>query len=125
MVVVQMASSPFFGGPERQMLELALTLPASHRSVFVLFPDKGKSEAFRRRLLDHGLEAIVLTRDAPHVPAMVSELAGRLRDLGADVVCCHGYKADLVGLLGARRAGVPVVAVSHGWTAATGKVRLY
>src|SRR5438034_1247997 len=102
MVVMQMASSPFFGGTERQMLELALALPASYRSVFVLFPDKGKSEAFRRRLLDHGLEVLVLARDTPHILAMVSELAGRLRDLSADVVCCHGYKADLVGLPGAR-----------------------
>jgi glycosyltransferase involved in cell wall biosynthesis len=40
------------------------------------------------------------------------------------VLCCNGYKPNLVGLLAARRAGVPVVAVSHGWTAATWKVRL-
>jgi glycosyltransferase involved in cell wall biosynthesis len=125
MVVVQVASSPFFGGPERQMLELAVALPGSHRSVFVLFADRGKSEHFRRQLRDRGLEVLVLARDTPHLSAMVGELTRRLGELGADVLCCHGYKADLVGLLAARRAGVPVVAVSHGWTAATWKVRLY
>lgn len=125
MVVVHLTTSPFFGGPERQMLGLALSLPAAYRSVFVLFPDKGKSEAFRRQLLGHGLETIVLVRDTPHIPAMVRDLAQRLRDLGAGVLCCHGYKADLVGLLAARRAGVPVISISHGWTAATLKVWFY
>ena len=56
---------------------------------------------------------------------MVRELAGRLREWDADVLCCHGYKADVVGLMAARRAGVPVIAMSHGWTAETWKVRVY
>ena len=38
---------------------------------------------------------------------------------------CHGYKADLVGRPAARLAGIPVVAVSRGWTGKTFKVRWY
>jgi hypothetical protein len=30
------------------------------------------------------------------------------------VLCCYGYKADLVGLLAARWVGIPVVAVAQG-----------
>jgi glycosyltransferase involved in cell wall biosynthesis len=56
---------------------------------------------------------------------MVRELACRLRDSDTDIVCCHGYKADIVGLFAARRVGVPVIAMSHGWTAETWKVRVY
>ena len=41
------------------------------------------------------------------------------------MLCCSGYKPDLIGWLAARRAGVPVVAIAHGWTAATCKVRFY
>jgi glycosyltransferase involved in cell wall biosynthesis len=125
MRIVHLATSPFFGGPERLMLELTRCLPESCRSAFVLFPDKGKSQAFRQVLLDQGQETITLTRDTPHLPAMVRELASRLREWGADVLCCHGYKADIVGLRAARRAGVPVIAMSHGWTAETWKVRAY
>jgi len=125
MNILHLATSPFFGGPERQMLGEALNHSGIFRSVFVLFPDKGKSAEFRRQLQTHGLETSVLTRDRPHVAAMVQELALRLGELGASLVCCHGYKADLVGLLAARRAGVPVMAVSHGWTAETWKVRVY
>ena len=125
MTIVHLATSPFFGGPERLMLGLALALRGACRSAFVLFADRGKSRAFRRQLLDHGMETITLDHDTPHLPAMVRELTGRLREWDADVLCCHGYKADVVGLLAARRAGVPAIAMSHGWTAETWKVRVY
>jgi glycosyltransferase involved in cell wall biosynthesis len=125
MVVVQLTTSPFFGGPERQLLGEALNYRHVVRTVFVLFPDKGKSREFQSQLLSYGLETMVLTRDTPHVLAMVQEVARHLRDLGADLLCSHGYKANVVGLLAARRAGVPVITVSHGWTGATWKLRAY
>jgi glycosyltransferase involved in cell wall biosynthesis len=125
MVVAQLTSSSFIGGTERQMLGLALSLPASCRSIFVLFRDQHRSELFRNQLLGHGLETAVLARDTPFLPTMVGELAGRLEALGASVLCCHGYKSDIVGLLAARRVGVPVISVSHGWTSANLKVRIY
>jgi glycosyltransferase involved in cell wall biosynthesis len=125
MVILHLATSPFFGGPERLMMGLVRSLPASCRSDFVLFADHGKSQAFRRQLLEHGLDTITLTRDTPHLRAMVRELTCHLRERRVDVVCCHGYKADVVGLLAARRVGVPVIAMSHGWTAETWKVRIY
>jgi glycosyltransferase involved in cell wall biosynthesis len=40
-------------------------------------------------------------------------------------VCCHGYKANLLGRIAARRCGIPVVAVSRGWTGESWRVRLY
>jgi glycosyltransferase involved in cell wall biosynthesis len=125
MNLIHLATSPFFGGPERLMLGLTQAMPDSCRTAFLLFLDRGKSQAFRRRLLEDGLEAATLAHDMPRLPAMVREVAGRLRDRAADVLCCHGYKADIIGLLAARRAGVPVIAVSHGWTAETWKVRGY
>lgn len=125
MIVVQLMTSGFYGGPERLILGLTENLPPPTRSVFVLFSDNGKSCAFLRVLLDQKQEAVTLAHDTPHLPGMVRELAGRLRGWGVDVLCCHGYKADVVGLLAARRARVPVMAMSHGWTAETWKVRVY
>ena len=125
MIIVQLLTSPFFGGPERLVLGLTQSLAPSFRSRFVLFPDRGKSQAFRRQLVEHGLETATLTFDTPHLAAMVRELTSWLREWDADVLCCHGYKADIVGLLAAHRAGVPVIAMSHGWTAETWKVRVY
>ena len=53
------------------------------------------------------------------------EVAAELNRLGADVLCCHGYKAAVLGRVAARRRGIAAVAVSRGWTAESLKVRFY
>jgi len=125
MIVVQLVASPFFGGPERQMIGLATALLPDVRTVFCLYRNRGKSQEFRGKLEENGLEYHVLDHDTPHLWSMVSELAKRLRSMSADVLCCHGYKADVVGLLATRRLGLPIVSVSRGWTWETWRVRLY
>src|SRR4051794_26300384 len=116
MTVVHLTASTFVGGPEHQMLGLARALPAGYRSAFLSFREGGRCEAFLEAARGLGCEAAALEHDTPRFGAAVRELAGHLRRLGADVVCTHGYKSDLLGLPAARRAGVPIVAVSRGWT---------
>lgn len=125
MNVVHLTASPFFGGPERQMLGLALALPDEHRSIFMSYSERGLCRPFLERLSREGFEAIELRHNAPRMSSAVKEVTGHLRRFRADVLCCHGYKPDIFGLLAARRVGIPAVAVSRGWTAATLKVRLY
>src|SRR4051794_4226685 len=124
MVVVHLIASPFLGGPERQLLGLIACLPESYRSALLSFAEGGRC----RPLLDEarrlGFEAVELEQNAPRYRAAVREVAGHLRRLGAEVLCCHGYKPDILGWQAAHRAGIPVVAVFRGWTAATLKVRL-
>src|SRR4051794_25416956 len=125
MVIVHLRASTLFGGPERQMLGLALCLPAGHRSVFVAFDEGGRGQEFLAEVRRHAFEARTLVHDTPHLRAAVRELASLLRSLGADVVCSHGYKADLLGLPAAHRASLPIVAVARGWTGESPKVRIY
>src|SRR5581483_5744516 len=72
-----------------------------------------------------GFTGLRLARDTPHLLAARRELTGLLRDLRADVLLCHGYKANLVGRHAARKAGVPAVAVARGWTGQDFRVRCY
>ncbi len=123
--VVHLTASTHFGGPERQMLGLARSLPRTHRSAFLLFDEGGRHRPFLAELFRQGVEAEALKNDTPHFHAAIRELAGHLRRLRADVLCCHGYKSNLLGRPAARRAKVPVVAVSRGWTGENFKVRLY
>lgn len=125
MRVAHLTASPFFGGPERQMLGLALSLPAEVQSVFLSFPERGLCRAFLSELHRHHLTAEALTHNAPHCFAAIRELADKLRQHRIDLVCCHGYKPNLLGRPAARRLGIPAIAVSRGWTQATWKVRLY
>lgn len=124
MVIVHLMASPFFGGPERQMLGLALHLSTPFQNVFLSFPERGLCRAFLDEVRKHGLEGIALEHNYPRVWRAVAEVANHLRRLRADVLTCSGYKPDLLGCWAARRVGIPVVSVSHGWTSATWKVRL-
>ncbi|HXG11934.1 MAG TPA: glycosyltransferase [Gemmataceae bacterium] len=125
MNVVHLTSSRFYGGPERQMLGLALALPGEYRSVFISFAEEGHCHAFLDMVRRHGFEALALRHDTPRLVAAWGELCGELRRRQADILCCHGYKANLVGRPAARRVGIPVIAVSRGWTGEGFRVRLY
>ncbi|MFL5242848.1 MAG: glycosyltransferase [Gemmataceae bacterium] len=122
---MHLTSSTFFGGPERQMLGLARTLSGRCSSVFCSFSENGRCFPFLEEARRLGFTALALKHDTPHLWAATREIMGRLRNFGPDVLCCQGYKADLLGLIAARLSGVPVIAVSRGWTAESRKVRFY
>jgi glycosyltransferase involved in cell wall biosynthesis len=125
MNIVHLTASALYGGPERQMLGLGAALAGECRSVFLSFAEGGRCRAFLDEAREQGFEAAALEHDTPHLRAAARELAGHLRRTEADVLLCNGYKAGLVGRVAARREGVPVVAVSRGWTAENWKVRVY
>lgn len=125
MHVVHLTASTFFGGPERQMLGLAENLPGDCRTTFVSFAEGGRCAAFLDTARGRGFDAHALANDTPHLRAAVRESASLLRAISADVLLSHGYKPNIVGRIAARRARVPVVAVSRGWTGESLKVRLY
>src|SRR5262245_56400582 len=124
MRIVHLMASPFYGGPERQMLGLARHLPAEYESIFVSFAEDGRCAALMDQVRKHGFEGHVLESNAPYLRRAAAETARLLRRLDAEVLCCSGYKPDIVGWWAARQIGIPAVSVSHGWTAATWKVRV-
>src|SRR5438105_1016139 len=125
MHVVHLMASPFVGGPERQVLGLARHLPATVRTSFLSFSERGLARPFLEEARRQGYEATELQRNTPRFTACIREVAENLRRTRADLLCCSGYKPDLIGWRAARRVGIPVVAIAHGWTAATLKVRFY
>jgi glycosyltransferase involved in cell wall biosynthesis len=122
---VHLTASTFYGGPERQMLGLARHLPAGIQASFLSFAEGGRCRPFIGMARHHGFEAHTLKSDTPHLFAAVSELTSQLERLQADVVCCHGYKANLLGRRAAHHLKIPAVAVARGWTGESLKVRLY
>ena len=125
MNVVCLTSSTAFGGPERQMLgwrrpSRVATVARSCRSRREAAVPSSSAMAGRQ-----GFTAEALAHDTPHLFAATRELTAWLGNLEADVLLCQGYKADLIGRVAARRAGVPVAAVLRGWTRESLKVRCY
>ena len=124
MNVVHLTDSPFFGGPERQMLGLAVSLPPSIRTRILCFRDHASSAPFLAKLEAAGVSARMVSHANPHFASMIRDIASELRAQRADVLVCHGYKADVIGWVAAHLSGVPVISVSRGWTGHTWKVRL-
>ena len=125
MIVTHLTASTFFGGPERQMLGLAEALAPEDRSVLVSFAEGGRCREFVQAARRRGFPAHALAHDTPRLRAAARELTELLGRVGADVLCCHGYKANLLGRVAARRLGIPAVAVARGWTGESLRVRAY
>ncbi len=125
MRIAHLTASTFFGGPERQMLGLAKSLAPDVESAFLSFSESGQCHAFLSKVGKEGFEGIALKSDTPHLWSAIGELCDEFKRLGVQVVCCHGYKANLLGRIAARRVGIPVVAVARGWTGECLKVRCY
>ena len=123
MRVVHLMASPFYGGPERQMLGLARHLPSEVESVFLTFAERGLAQPFLDEVKRYGYEGKSLTHNSPRFLACIREIAYELRRVKADLLCCSGYKPDILGWRAARRIGIPVVSISHGWTSASWRVR--
>ena len=123
--IAHLTASPFFGGPERQMIGLASAMPESCTSTFLCLMEGGKAHSFVDQARDAGHTAACLRGNYPKLISSAREVAACLRQLRADVLFTHGYKADIIGLAAARMAHVPIVMVSRGWTWATRRVRFY
>jgi glycosyltransferase involved in cell wall biosynthesis len=128
--VVNLVSSAFYGGPERIMMGIAKDLPPRYESLFFVFGERGRGNPLRGTEMIEtatraGFATTEIVHDFPNLPGMVGEVAGRLREARADLICCHGYKADIVGLAAARLAKIPCVGISHVWVANSKKMSMY
>jgi glycosyltransferase involved in cell wall biosynthesis len=110
---------------ERQILGLIQASGIDEISMVVSFQEGGRCREFLETVERAGFQAVALKKDTPHFFSAVQELSALLRQSGAEILCCHGYKADILGRLAARNAGIPIIAVSHGWTSEDRKVRFY
>lgn len=122
--ILHLRASNFVGGPERQLLRHA-EAQTQTRWQIVLGTFLGPNEG--RELLDRaqrgGIQTVGLRSRG--LRSMIAETVQLIRGEQIDLLCSHGYKADIVGMLAARRAGVPVACFLRGWTGENWTVRAY
>lgn len=124
--ILHLRGSNFVGGPERQLLRYAESERAGPFQICLgTFVGSGEGSEFLAAAAARGLQVLPLPsrnlgpRSA--LPALIREL--RLGHI--NLLCTHGYKADILGVLAGRFAGVPVACFLRGWTGENRKVRIY
>ncbi len=124
--IVHLRASNFVGGPEHQLLRYAdAERDGSIQIHLATFLGKREGVEFLRVAACRDLRVFSLpSRDfGPRsaLPALIRELRSR----HVDLLCTHGYKADILGLIAGRLTGIRVVCFLRGWTGENSKIYLY
>jgi glycosyltransferase involved in cell wall biosynthesis len=122
--ILHLIASNFISGPEKQILHHASDLAGSGYEVSVAsFRDSPAVPEIVRSAQSSNIPAYCLP--GGFNPMLVLALAKVLRQEHIDILCTHGYKANITGRAAALLSSVPQVAFVRGWTAETSRVALY
>lgn len=122
--ILHLRASNFVGGPERQLLRHAQAQSDGDREILLgTFVGPTEGHELLQRAKENNLQTISL--GASGLRALVQETVQVIRSRHVDLVCAHGYKPDIVGILASRIAKVPIACFLRGWTGESPLVRAY
>jgi succinoglycan biosynthesis protein ExoA len=122
--ILHLRASNFVGGPEHQLLRYArLERDGEFELTLGSFVGPGEGADFMRAVEDSRLQALSLP--AKSVVSSFRALVELIRERQFDLLCAHGYKADILSIAAGRLTGTPVACFLRGWTGENRKVRLY
>ncbi len=126
MKVVNIISTNFFGGPEKQILTLSYMLGKKGIGVrTVTFADPGVQNKLQENFMSHNCDVKIIETSSAYSVKQFFKLKNELSADPPDFLLTHGYRANLLGLLLRRYLGCRVVFVSRGWTSENNKIRLF
>jgi len=130
MRVLHFRSTVSFAGPERGLLTLGRALRDVGIDVRII-------AYYRRRLPEPRVHWLIEEGRRERLDVeqwddhsrfswrAVRRLAGELRRGRYELLVTHDHKSDLMGYLAARRAGIPILAVAHGYDLSLWRMTLY
>jgi glycosyltransferase involved in cell wall biosynthesis len=122
--VLHLIGSNLVGGPEKQILHHAVDLKGSEYEVGIgSFHDGSERPEVLQAAEDAGLSTVCLKGGVRL--DLVAELSEILRQRKGSLLCTHGFKANVVGFLAARRTRTRHIAFVRGWTAENPRVKFY
>ena len=126
MKILQFICSTGFYGAERWVLALSKHLPDNVTSELAVTLEPGTEELeLVKQFAPIGNTHYIPMKGRFDFSA-VTKLAELIKQRGIDVIHTHGYKSDILGVLAARKAGIPCVVTPHGFeNAADFKLRLF
>ncbi len=122
--ILHLIASDSVSGPEKQLLHHARdTRDAAYEIILGSFQDDADMPEILTFARRYGIETVSIPGGVR--PGLVDDLAQYLRGHCIDLLCTHGYKANVVGHFAAKHAGIACVPFVHGFTAETWQVTLY
>jgi glycosyltransferase involved in cell wall biosynthesis len=127
LTLLHIAAPGLEGGLESVLLELTGGLrQLGHAVVLAAVQDAGGPVSpVLRRAADREVEVVRVEVPTRAYATELRRLRAAIDTAVPDVVHTHGYRADLLGGLAARRRGVPWMSTTHGFTGGDLKNRLY
>ncbi len=122
--ILHLIASNTVGGPEKQLLHHARdTRHAGYQIILGSFQDDVEPPQVLTVARRYGIETVSIPGGIR--PGLVDDLTQYLKQHRIDLLCTHGYKANVVGHFAAKHAEIPWVPFVHGFTAETWQVTLY
>jgi len=115
--VLQFICPTGFYGAERWILALAKNLnPKKVRCDLVVSSESSNQDLeISRYYRSLGLNAYKIPMKNKFDFAAISRLTKLIHEKQIDVIHTHGYKSDIIGVLAARKAGIPCIVTPHGF----------
>ncbi|BFT29628.1 hypothetical protein D210916BOD24_08040 [Alteromonas sp. D210916BOD_24] len=115
MKVLQFICSTGFYGAERWVLALSKHLPSQVSSELVVTLEPGTEELeLVKQFREIGPTHAIPMQGRFDLTA-VSKLAALIKQRNIDIIHTHGYKSDILGIMAAKKAGIPCVVTPHGF----------
>lgn len=122
--ILHLMASDSVGGPEKQLLHHGRdTRDSGYEIVLGSFQDGATPPGILTSANRLGIETVSVPGGIR--PGLVDDLTQYLHSGSIDLLCTHGYKANVVGHFAARHANIPWVPFVRDFTAETWQVTLY
>ena len=115
--VLQFICSTGFYGAERWILALCRNTPSTEisYSLAVTLEENSRDLELVREFRKDGGIAHEVPMTNPFDWSVIKKLVTIIRENKIDIIHTHGYKSDILGVIAAKKAQIPVVVTPHGF----------
>jgi glycosyltransferase involved in cell wall biosynthesis len=124
--IAHLIATNFYGGPEKQIISHALRLNKNHfRFLLISFVEHGSPNELVSISRELDIEVLEIHARNAFDPSTIAKIVTILRKNSINILCAHGYKANVIGRLASWLAKIPQLSISRGWTAENKRIHFY